>query len=223
MAAALRAHDFRFTSAIATRGEVAQLLHVSRPEKLTDWATPKPGRAPLVHTIKGQGRFTVPLVGIAEAATLNALRVGGMSMQEARRAADFIRREYDDEFALASPRLVTDGTDAFIQDHVGVVRIRDGQSALQEVIAAHLRPLIIGTDGKVEAFHVEEFAGAKVTIDPRFNAGRMSFVRNRVPVFVVAGALAAGDSVDEVAIDYALTRDEVAEVARLSHWLAKVT
>jgi uncharacterized protein (DUF433 family) len=222
MSAAVLQRDPRVASAIATRGEVASLVRV-RPERLTSWAHPTGGRAPLVHTIRGGSRFTVPLVGIAEAASLNALRQSGLSMQQARAAAEYIRAEHRDEYALASPRLLTDGTDAFIQDDDGLVRLRDKQGAIREVIADHLRPLIIGPDGLVEAFRVEEFTTSEVTVDPRYNAGRISFVRNRVPVFAVAGALTAGESNDVVATDFGLDHAEIEQVRSLLDWLATVT
>lgn len=214
--------DIRTTSPIATRSEVAHLVHV-RPERITAWANPRNRKPPLVHTVRGAGRFTVPLVGIAEVASLNALRSGGMPMDEVRRACDFIRREYDDEYALASPKLFTDGTEAFFEDTHGLARVKDRQGAIREVLADHLRPLVIGEDGFIEAFRVEQFAPFDVTVDPRFNAGRMSFVRNRVPLFAVAGALEAGEKLDDVASDYGLSRQEVSVVADRLEWLAKVT
>jgi uncharacterized protein (DUF433 family) len=146
-----------------------------------------------------------------------------MSVQQARKAADFIRDAYNDEYAIASPRLFTDGTDAFVEDSHGLVRIRDGQGAWREVLDEHLRPLIIGEDGFVEAFRVEQFGASEVTIDPRYNAGRMSFTRNRVPVFAVAGALTAGETADAVASDFGLEHAEVGDVIRLLDWLAHVT
>lgn len=215
--------DVRTTSAIATRSEAAHLADIPA-QRLSAWARPtRRGLAPLVHTVKSRSRFTVPLVGIAEASALNGLREGGMSMQQARTAAEFIRRELGDEYAIASPRLVTDGIDAFIQDDKGTMRLRDRQHAIQEVLRRHLRPLILADDGMVEAFRVEQFGDTDVTVDPRYNAGRMSFTRNRVPVFVVAGSLRAGEKPDAVAADFGLTREEVDQVDGLLDWLDKVT
>lgn len=212
--------DPRLHSAIATRSEVAHLLSI-RPSKLSGWTAGTVDLPPMVHTIRGQGRFTVPLVGIAEAASLEALRAGGMSMQEARRATYFIR-ERGDEYALASPKFFTDGTDAFIRDNEGLMRLRDRQGAWQEVLANHLRPLVIGPDGLVEAFRVLQFTSADVTVDPRFNAGRMSFVDSRMPVFIIAGALEAGEKIERVADDFGLEPELVAEVDSLRGWLAEV-
>lgn len=60
-----------------------------------------------------------------------------------------------------------------------------------------------------------------VIIDPRFNAGRMTFFRNKVPVFAVVGSLAGGDSVQEVMEQYGLSAQEVAAVREHREWAAK--
>lgn len=213
--------DIRTSSPIATRSEVARLLDL-RPSRISGWTIGSSKRPPLVHTAPGgYGRLTVPLVGIAEASALTALIEGGMSFPEVRRAVDFIRREEGEEFALASPRLLTDGTEAFLQDGEGLRRLRDRQGAFSEVLRAHLQPLVIGADGFVEAFKVERYQAGEVTIDPRYNAGQMSFTRNRVPLFAVAGALRAGERPRDAARDFGLSDEEVAEVARDVEWLAQ--
>ena len=145
---------------------------------------------------------------------------GGLTFPEVRRAVQYIREEEREEYALASPRLLTDGAEAFIEDAEGVRRLRDQQRAFSEVIREHLRPLVIGDDGFVEAFVVERFGPHRVTIDPRFNAGQMSFERNRVPLFAVAGALRAGESPRDAESDFALSPEEVAIVAQNVEWLA---
>ncbi len=216
------ATDVRVASPIASRGEVSHLVQVP-PQRLTSWMHPTRNRRPLVHSMERNGRLTIPLVGIAEAASLRGLRDLGLSMQQARRAAEFVRDTYANEYALASPKLVTDGTDAFFEDDKGLVRVRDRQGAIKEVLKDHLRPLILDSNGFVEAFRVEEFTSSMVTIDPRFNAGRMSFVRNRVPLFAVAGALKAGESVEDIADDFGLQEGEALEVERLLEWLARTT
>lgn len=207
------------TTPIATRSEVSALVSVPGP-KLSAWARKTSSKPPLVHTTHTQysGRLAYPLLGIAEASTLNALREAGLSMQQIRQTADYIRSEHNDQYALASPKFVTDGTDAFVQDHLGLTRMRDRQMAIRETIQDHLRPLVIGEDGFVEAFTVERFS-SPVTVDPQFNAGQMSFVRTRVPVFAVAGPLMAGESVSLLMNDFALTQEEVLDVKHHLQWL----
>lgn len=207
------------TTPIATRSEVSALVAVPAP-RLSAWARKTGSKEPLVHTSHTaySGRLAYPLVGIAEASTLNALRIAGLSMQQIRGTADFIRAEHKDPYALASPKFVTDGTDAFVQDHLGLLRMKDRQFAIHETIRDHLRPLVIGKDGFVEAFTVERFR-SPVTVDPRFNAGQMSFVRNRVPLFAVAGQLMAGDMPQIVMLDFGLTAEEVSDVQSQLSWI----
>lgn len=48
-----------------------------------------------------------------------------------------------------------------------------------------------------------------LTIDPKRQFGRVCIEGTRVPAEVVAQCVAAGDSVDETADDYGITRDQV--------------
>lgn len=96
--------------------------------------------------------------------------------------------------------------------------MKDLQLAIRETIKDHLRPLVIGEDGFVEAFRVERF-GSPVTVDPRFNPGQMSFVRNRVLLFAVAGQLIAGESPQVVMLDFGLTAVEVSDVQSHLSWI----
>ncbi|MDN5795847.1 MAG: hypothetical protein L0H79_08870 [Intrasporangium sp.] len=102
----------------------------------------------------------------------------------------------DIDIALANERLVADGAYAYVRENPSdLYRVKTNQHAFVEVLEDHLKPLIFEDDDYPVAFEVR-IPG--VAINPRFNAGRMTFVRNRVPVFAVLGSLAGGDSVDEV-------------------------
>ena len=119
---------------------------------------------------------------------------------------------YNDPHALANRRLVTDGAYAYVQEGPrDLYRVRTQQHAFVEVLEEHLRPLVFERDDYPVAFAVR-IPG--VVIDPRFNAGRMTFVRNRVPVFAVVGSLRGGDSVDEVMQQYGLTVQEPLKIGR---------
>ncbi len=48
-----------------------------------------------------------------------------------------------------------------------------------------------------------------LVIDPRIQFGQVCIARTRVPADAVAGCVSAGDSVDAVASDYQVSRDEV--------------
>ena len=137
---------------------------------------------------------------------------------EVEAAALWIRQRFDAPFALANKRLVTDGAYAYVRENPSeLYRVKTSQHAFVEVLEDHLKPLIFEADDYPVAFEVR-IPG--VAIDPRFNAGRMTFVRNRVPVFAVIGSLTGGDSVDEVMQQYGLTLQEVAAVDEHRAWAA---
>lgn len=201
--------DLRASAPILTFREASRLIGMQSPDKLRLWTRASGDRPPLVHSHKARrkGWPTLPLVGLAEGFSLNALRGMGMSMQQARVAARYIREESGDQFAMANPKFVTDGTDAFVQTDDELMRIRDRQGAFKEVLKDHLSPLTFGSDGYVEQFVVDE--NPRIVIDPRYNGGRPSFADTMVPVFPILGALQAGDSQSSVASDFDLDPDFV--------------
>jgi uncharacterized protein (DUF433 family) len=217
--------DARFTSPILRPREVATLVSMPEPT-VRRWTRPIDDRPPMVHEVRTQRRGwpSIPLVGLAEASVLRALRDGGMTMKTAVDAGRYIRDAFNMPYAMASPRLVTDGVEAFILDSDAgeLVRIKDNQHAFIDVLQEHLRPLQIGRDGFVESFRVLRLEDVDVDIDPYYSAGRMSFRRNRVPVFAVVDSLMAGESARTVEIDFRLTPTEVQAVERHLPWLAKV-
>jgi uncharacterized protein (DUF433 family) len=215
--------DIRVTSPIATRSMTASLASIT-PARLSGWsrATAK-GLPPLVHTSRGHTRFTVPLVGIAEAMSVAALADAGIGLPGIRQAAQYIRDEMGYEYAAASPALFTDGVDLFVRDHLGYYRSRDKQGALKEALEVRLRPLVIGDDGLVEAVRIEQFDPVEVTIDPHFNAGAMSFTRSRTPVFAVISAIDEGLSDAAIEDEFGVPAQGAGAARRLRDWLVRVT
>lgn len=209
--------DPRVSSPIATRSEVSRLVNES-PQALSRW-TQKAARGPLVHTVRdAHTRFTFPLVGIAQASVVAAFLESGLSMRNIRSAVQRLQDESGDPFVLASPELVTDGTDTFLLDAEGLTRLKDRQQAIHEVLRQHLKPLKVDSRGYVEAFVVERFA-SEVTIDPMFNAGAMSFTRSRMPLYAPAGAIKAGERPRDVAEDFDLTEVELGDVQANLEWI----
>jgi uncharacterized protein (DUF433 family) len=209
----------RFVTPICTVHGVADLVGIPL-DTVKSWAGQRHSRrqmftrAPQGH----RGWPSVPLVGLVEANTLRTLR-DLLAPSEVEAAAAWIRKRHAAPYALASKRLVTDGAYAYVQENPSdLYRVRTQQHAFVEVLENHLRPLVFEQDDYPVAFRVR-IPG--VVIDPRFNAGRMTFVRNRVPVFAVLGSLRGGDSADEVMQQYGLTLQEVAAVDEHREWAAK--
>lgn len=49
----------------------------------------------------------------------------------------------------------------------------------------------------------------RIAVDPQVQSGKPVIQGTRVPVSVIVGAVAAGDSVEEVARDYGITAEDV--------------
>jgi len=211
--------EARFVAPICTVRDVAEIVGMP-VETVKTWAGQRHSRRQMFsRTPQGRrGWPSVPLVGLVEANTLRTLR-DMLAPSEVEAAATWIRQRYAEPYALANRRLVTDGAYAYIQENPSeLYRVKTRQHAFVEVLDAHLKPLIFEDDDYPVAYKVR-IPG--VVIDPRFNAGRMTFARNRVPVFAVLGSLQGGDSVDEVMEQYGLTLQEVAAVDEHREWAAK--
>ena len=208
----------RFVTPICTVHDVAALVGMPL-DTVKAWAGQRTSRRQMITRLPQphRGWPSVPLVGLAEAHTLRTLREL-LPKTEVDAAAEWIRDRYDAPHALANRRLVTDGAYAYVQESPSeLYRVRTGQHAFVEVLEDHLKPLLFESDDYPVAFAVQ-IPG--VVVDPRFNAGRMTFERNRVPVFAVVGSLRGGDSVDEVMQQYGLTLQEVAAVDEHLEWAA---
>lgn len=161
------------------------------------------------------------IVGLAEAHTARGLRKMHVSMPKISLFADYLRKITGDEYALATPILVTDGIDVFFEGDDELVRLLDGQRAARQVVEPYLSELVPWADDLTGAYRPPVLRSDLVEIDPRFNSGRMSFRRNRVPLFAVVGPLVAGEPLAEVAAGYDLTADEVALVDIHKEWLSQ--
>ncbi len=208
----------RFVTPICTLQDVAELVDMPI-DTVKSWAGQRSARRRMFtrYPQDRRGWPSVPLVGLAEANTLRTLREM-LAPSEVEAAVAWFGKHYAEPFALANKRLVTDGVYAYVRENPSdLYRVKTNQHAFVEVLEDHLRPLIFEHDDYPMAFRVR-IPG--VAIDPRFNAGRMTFVRNRVPVFAVLGSLTGGDSVEEVMQQYGLTLQEVAAVDEHREWAA---
>jgi uncharacterized protein (DUF433 family) len=209
----------RFTTPILTVRDVAQLVGMPI-DTAQAWAGQRKDRAQLFTRITPlhRGWPSVPLVGLAEASSLRALRQI-LPLREIPVAVDFIRTHAHEQHALANQRLVTDGVTVFLEEHEDVVRLRDRQVTIAEVFREHLKPMEYDGDDYPEAYNVPRLPG--VQIHPLFNAGRMSFRRNRVPLFAVAGLLSSGEQPAVVALEFGLAAAEVSLVVDHLAWLGQ--
>ncbi|MEJ7630494.1 MAG: DUF433 domain-containing protein, partial [Nocardioidaceae bacterium] len=172
---------------------------------------------PLVHAVAPERRGwpRVPFVGIVEAHVLRALRVVGMPMDEIRRAAAIVRAEFDDPFVLAKRRIATDGVAVFVRlADESMVRARDHQHAIKEVLESHLHDIEWDTGTAIRLRLPRYPSSAEVVIDPRFGWGSPVLTANKVKVSDVVALWRTGEPISAVAEEYDLTETVVEDVLR---------
>ncbi|MCE7078689.1 DUF433 domain-containing protein [Streptomyces sp. ST2-7A] len=203
----------RFEQAFLTRSETASHLQIPC-STLNSWLRGEAAGAPLVHEVEAEQakQPTIPFVGVAEAYVLRSLRDLGLRMSEIREAASAVRAAFHTPYGLVSRRIATDGVEIFVEHGLGDLRrVRDGQSAIREVVADHLRYLSWEAgDEFPSGIRLRQYpAEVPVVLDPRFGHGRPVIESNRVPVTAVADLWEAGESVEEIAYEYDMTPEQV--------------
>lgn len=206
-----------YTTPMLTARETARYLGM--PESTLDRWILSRGATPLVHAVEPEKRGwpRVPFIGVIEAYVLRALRDSKMPLDAIDRAAEIVREEFDDPYALASARIATDGVDLFVRlaDDESLVRAGDRQHAISEVLRDHLRFIDWAPDGAPARLHLPTFpAAANVIIDPRFGWGSPVLGGNKVRVADIVALWKAGEAMVDVADEYDLDVRVVEDIIR---------
>jgi uncharacterized protein (DUF433 family) len=205
-----------YTRPILTARETARYLGM--PESTLDSWLLTSSPSPLVHSVQPEVRGwpRVPFVGVIEAYVLRALRDMKLSMDEIRSASELVRREFDDPYALAHRRIVTDGVALFVKvADESYVHARDQQIAITRVLEEHLKQIDWADDGTAKRLHLRDFpAAANVIIDPRFGWGAPVLGRSKVKVEDLVVLWRNGERFASIAEEYDLPVDVVEDVLR---------
>lgn len=221
--------DPRFTLPLYSVSEAAEYLGVPS-QTFSRWARgytqPRPSGRPTVSapvvTSVGQRRqgAVIPFVGLAEGLVLAAFRRTGVPLQRIRPALDRLQREMGVEHALASKRLATDGVEILYDyggpDVEGLIVVRSGQRVFRDLVAQYLRRIDYDTSGLARRITLPAYTVADVVADPAVNFGQPYFRHGGVRVEDVIDRWLAGESIDDLAADYGVPRQEIEDAARVS-------
>jgi len=216
--------DEIFLTPLYTQTEATRMLGMPQ-STFNQWAsgyeTASANRMPGFITLERPGRgYTVPFVGLAEAWIVRAFTRAGVPVSRIRPALERLRTEIGVEHALASDRLKTDGAeilwdlrsnDSAFDDNRLVV-LRNGQASFGEIVREHLRHVDY-RDGFIGQLNIPRANGADVTVDPQINFGQPTLSGYGVRVDDVLDRIAAGESIDEVALDFSLPPQTVSNLA----------
>ena len=217
-----------------TINTAAHLLSISAPT-LRQWVVGRPSRSqqnpppsavpPIIERPENSGALS--FTNLIEAHVLTAIRRRHrISLARVRRAVSYLRELYPhSRHPLAEQEFQTDGVDLFIEHLDEVVNVsRGGQLALRALIEAHLQRIERDESGMpVRLFpFVRAASDAQalreqprvVVIDPRLSFGKPVLEGTNIPTGVIASRFKAGDSIQDLADDFALQPQQIDEAIR---------
>jgi uncharacterized protein (DUF433 family) len=231
-------HHLRFNIPLYTVTDAARIVGVPS-STLATWAKGYVRRFPDRPEVTGgpvitfqpprhHGEPSIPVVGLAEALVLAAVRRSGVPMQRIRPALVQIQSEIGLEHALASRKLFTDGAELlfdFSEDQPDtaagqaaqdLVVVRNGQRVFVEVVSEYLRRIQYGEDGYAELIRVPAYRHAEVVVDPTRAFGEPIFERGGARVDDVLERFWADESIDELAEEFGVPVEQLEDVLRVA-------
>ncbi len=223
----------RFSTPLYGVAEAASYLSVP-PSTLSTWAYGYERGSvqgkPVITAKRPHRRHepALPFVGLAEGYALAAFRHSGVPLQRIRPAIDALKRELGVEYALASRRLYTDGAEVLYDyaEHAGdtpegesareLVVVHNNQRVFSEIIEDYLRRVEFASDGYAQIIRLPQYQVAEITVDPDHGFGRPRFVHGGARLEDVIDLFRAGESLDNVAGEYGLSRAEVEDALRVA-------
>jgi uncharacterized protein (DUF433 family)/DNA-binding transcriptional regulator YiaG len=173
-----------------------------------------------IISLPDKSRPLLSFFNLAEAHVLSALRRDHrIRLQDIRSALKYIQNELGSTHPLLDQRFETDGVALFVTRLGKLVDVSAaGQLVMRGILSAYLKRLE-REDLVVARLYPftrsRETDGPKlVLIDPRHSFGRPVLARARIATAVIAERYKAGESIDDLADDYACERLEVDEALR---------
>jgi len=141
-----------------------------------------------------------------------------VSMPRVRTALRFVRSNLGHDRPLIEQAFLTDGASLFVEHYSRLINAsQDGQSAMSAVLRESLER--IERDPRGLALRLYPWLNAPsepiaVEINPERAGGRLVVAHTGIPTQAIAERFRAGESVDELAGDYAIKRDQVETALR---------
>jgi len=189
---------------------------IGRPDGLGQGAK---GFPPAIRLDNPSGEF-LSFRNLVELYVLAAIRKEyGLTLQNVRRAIEFIEVHLGADHPLATKPMLTDGKDLLVREGPVVLNVSQrGQRELGFVTAC-LERIEFDQEGnllRLYPFSTTQFARDKqaVVIDPRTQFGRPCLREVGIPTEVIMERFLAGELIEELAADYEIDRGLVEEAIR---------
>lgn len=222
--------DPRFTRPLYTVKDAALYLGVPQ-STMGDWARgyakqlpdrPEVVSGPVITAAQSSGKGPrIPFIGLAEGLVAAAFRQAGVSLQHIRRAVEILEEEVGLEHAMASRRLYTDGAKVLYDysehgEHElsKLTVVINRQGVFGDVVERYLERITYDEEGWAERLRLPITEHPVLEVDPKRAFGEPVFMKGGARMKDVLDRFLAGDSIQEVALDYEVGLSDVEEVVR---------
>jgi uncharacterized protein (DUF433 family) len=170
---------------------------------------------------------SLSFINLVEAHVLDATRrEHNVPLPKVRVALDYVKKHFGSRHPFAEHEFLTDGVELFLSRFEPLISVSQfGQMAMREMLAAHLRRIEYDVSGL--AVKLYPFTRKRQTdepkiivIDPFISFGRPIIAGSGISTTIIAERYKAGESMDDLAEDYACKRSQVEEAVRCELALA---
>ncbi len=231
--------DLRFEVPLYTIAEAANIVDVPR-STFYNWAKgykrrykskPDVISDPMITCLEAEHRRepTIPFVGVAEALVLAAVRNSGVPMQRVRPALKVLKAKIGIDYALASRRLYTDGTEMLFdyaqrRDTSGTVQelvvVRNDQRVFSEAVEEYLQLITYADDGYASLIRLPAYKRATVVADPKRSFGMPIFAQGACRVEDVLERFWSGETILGVSEEFHVPTHDIEDALRVASYQA---
>lgn len=164
----------------------------------------------------------VPLLSffnLAEVHVLSAFRRDyQLEMKRIRAALDYVKKKFHSAHPFIEQEFETDGVALFIEQLSQIIDVSAGGQIVMKTVRAHFKRLdrvdrIVARLYPFTRSKIEK-SPRSVDIDPQFSFGRPCLAKSHIATAVIAERYKAGDSIDDLTLDYGCKRLEIEEGLR---------
>jgi uncharacterized protein (DUF433 family) len=144
-----------------------------------------------------------------------------ISLPKVRDSVEFLRSRLGSDRPLIDREFKTNGIDLFVEHASKLLNVSRHQEAMRgdfELALARIERDKAGTPVRLFPFSRSSVTDGEqpraVVIDPRLSFGRPVLARIAVPTEIISDRFRAGDSIPELAEDYRVGEEEIAEAIR---------
>jgi uncharacterized protein (DUF433 family) len=157
---------------------------------------------------------------LAELHVLCAIRrIHGVRLDNIRSAVAFLRKQFRSEQPLIEREFLTDGQDLFIEQFGRIVNVSQQGQIMFRWLNLYLSRLDRDAAGRPIRLYpfsgrIEEKSPKLIAIDPRIGFGQPCIAGTDIPTSILVERFEAGDSLEELALDYGRRALEIEEAIR---------